>query len=166
MRRAGIGGHTRAHRGAADEWLTPPEILRELGPFDLDPCSPIERPWPTAQRHLTVLDDGLSQPWVGRVWLNPPYGAQIGLWMRKMAHHRHGIALTFARTETAWFHESVWSAAHLLVFLTGRLTFHRPDGSTSKYNAGAPTVLVAYDPHSAAILHTANLPGARVGVVR
>ena len=36
-----------------DEWLTPPEITTDLGPFDLDPCSPIKRPWPTAENHYT-----------------------------------------------------------------------------------------------------------------
>lgn len=49
-----------------DEWLTPPEITRALGSFDLDPCSPINRPWPTAEKHLTILDDGLSREWFGR----------------------------------------------------------------------------------------------------
>lgn len=52
-----------------DEWLTPPELLRALGPFALDPCAPVVRPWDTAERHYTVEDDGLSIPWVGRVWL-------------------------------------------------------------------------------------------------
>ena len=52
-----------------DEWLTPPEILRPLGAFDLDPCAPIMRPWDTAAKHLNVNDDGLSQPWHGRVLL-------------------------------------------------------------------------------------------------
>ena len=46
-----------------DEWLTPPAIIAALGPFDLDPCSPIHRPWDTAKRHFTRLDDGLSMPW-------------------------------------------------------------------------------------------------------
>ena len=66
-----------AHQSAAmkhDEWLTPPEILRPLGAFDLDPCAPIMRPWDTAAKHLNVNDDGLSQPWHGRVWCNPPFG--------------------------------------------------------------------------------------------
>ena len=59
-----------AHQSAQmknDEWLTPPEIVAKPGSFDLDPCSPINRPWPTAGVHYTVLDDGLSQPWHGRV---------------------------------------------------------------------------------------------------
>ena len=55
-----------------DEWLTPPELVSALGKFDLDPCSPINRPWDTAKKHYTILDDGLTQPWDGKVWCNPP----------------------------------------------------------------------------------------------
>ncbi len=59
----GVGGHQRPHKGFSDEWLTPPKIVEALGPFDLDPCSPVNRPWPTAGRHLTIEDDGLAQDW-------------------------------------------------------------------------------------------------------
>lgn len=47
----------------SEEWLTPPQLLRALGPFNLDPCAPVNRPWDMAARHYTVLDDGLSKPW-------------------------------------------------------------------------------------------------------
>lgn len=57
-----------------DEWLTPPELVRSLGQFDLDPCAPVDRPWDTAGHHYTKLDAGLESFWYGRVWLNPPYG--------------------------------------------------------------------------------------------
>lgn len=46
----------------ADEWLTPPSILRALGTFDLDPCAPVNRPWDMASHHYSVADDGLSKP--------------------------------------------------------------------------------------------------------
>lgn len=58
----GIGGHQRAYKGKTDEWLTPPEIIRKLGPFDLDPCSPVKRPWETAKNHYTEENNGLSLP--------------------------------------------------------------------------------------------------------
>ena len=67
-----IGSHQSAKMGK-DEWLTPPELIRALGEFDLDPCAPINRPWPTAGGHFTREDDGLTKEWFGRVWLNPPY---------------------------------------------------------------------------------------------
>jgi hypothetical protein len=44
-----------------DEWLTPPEIIKSLGVFDLDPCSSIIRPWNTAIKHYNINDDGLNK---------------------------------------------------------------------------------------------------------
>ena len=64
----GMGGHQSA-RMLKDEWLTPPDIIKGLGDFDLDPCSPIERPWDTAKKHYCILDDGLKQDWEGRVFV-------------------------------------------------------------------------------------------------
>lgn len=160
--RAGIGGHHRVNSGVTDVWLTPPEILTELGPFDLDPCAADPRPWPTAFRCFTKADDGLAQEWHGRVWLNPPYGQDIGRWMERLAAHGEGTALVFARTETDWFHRWVWPHASGLRFLRGRLNFHRPDGTRSRYNAGGPSVLVAYGPVDRQRLRDANLSGAFV----
>lgn len=51
-----------------EEWLTPPSIIKSLGDFDLDPCSPINRPWDTAKKHFNVNDDGLAQNWGGSVF--------------------------------------------------------------------------------------------------
>jgi hypothetical protein len=128
----------------SDEWLTPPEILQRLGQFDLDPCSPINRPWPTAGQHYTVEDDGLAQQWAGRIWCNPPFGREAMKWMRRMAKHGNGIALIPARTETAMFFETVWGAADAILFIQGRPHFHRVDGSRAAFNSGAPICLVAY----------------------
>lgn len=107
----GIGGHQRAYCGRTNEWLTPPEIVAAPGPFDLDPCSPVSRPWPTARVHYTLEDDGLSMPWAGRVWLNPPYGPETARWLQRLAGHGDGVALVFARTETEAFHRWGWDAA-------------------------------------------------------
>lgn len=138
-----LSGHQSAHAKSV-EWLTPPEILRALGPFDLDPCSPICRPWNTAAYHYSIADDGLSQPWHGRVWMNPPFGRTAARWMRRLAEHGDGVALIPARTETAMFYESVWSRADAVLFIKGRPHFHRPDGSRAEFNSGAPICLVAY----------------------
>jgi len=138
-----------------DEWLTPPDIIFALGHFDLDPCSPINRPWDTAYRHYTVEDNGLYLPWEGRIWCNPPYGTETGKWMQKLAKHGNGIALTFARTETRWFFESVWKHAHALLFLKGRLKFHHVSGKEGN-PATAPSVLIAYDEANATALWCAE----------
>ncbi len=127
-----------------DEWLTPPEIVQALGPFDLDPCAPVVRPWDTARKHYTVEDDGLRQPWEGRVWLNPPYGRETGRWLARLAEHGDGIALIFARTETSVFFEQVWRKADAVLFFEGRLTFYHVSGVKADNNGGAPSCLVAY----------------------
>jgi hypothetical protein len=138
-----IGGHQSAAM-LNDEWLTPPEILQALGPFDLDPCAPIKRPWPMAAEHYTVEDNGLTQPWVGRVWCNPPYGLEAARWLDRMAQHGNGIALIFARTETRMFFDHVWRRADAVLFIEGRLHFHHVNGARAKANSGAPSCLVAY----------------------
>lgn len=138
-----------------------------LGNFDLDPCAaPDPRPWNTAKKHLSLEDDGLAQPWAGRVWLNPPYGNDVALWMKKMAAHRNGIALTFARTETEWWKLYVWPIATALLFIYGRLNFCYPDGSVSQYNAGGPSVLIAYRMSDAECLAGCGIRGALVEVRR
>ena len=137
-----------SHQSAAmisDTWLTPPHIVEALGPFDLDPCAaPDPKPWQTAQHHYTLPTDGLVEPWFGRVWLNPPYSREAVIWLRKLAQHGTGTGLVFARTETSWFVETVWSAATAVLFLHGRLHFHYADGTRAPANAGAPSCLVAY----------------------
>lgn len=80
-----------------DVWLTPQWLVKSLGEFDLDPCSPLNRPWNTAKQHYTVHDNGLVLPWNGRVWLNPPYGNELHKWLFKMSQHLNGIALIFGR---------------------------------------------------------------------
>jgi hypothetical protein len=151
-----LSAHQRPVMGT-DEWLTPPEILARLGAFDLDPCAPVSRPWDTARRHYTVLDDGLSKPWVGRVWCNPPFGREAVKWLRRMADHGDGIALIPARTETAMFFECVWRRADGVLFLEGRPHFHRVSGERAPFNSGAPICLVAYGEANAAVLNTSGL---------
>ncbi len=142
-----------------DEWLTPPDIIRSLGDFDLDPCAPIIRPWSTAKRHYTIEDDGLRKKWSGRVWCNPPYGRETGKWLARMAEHNNGIVLIFARTETANFFRYIWPAASGIMFLKGRLVFHHVDGSKFFNSAGAPSCLIAYGRDNARILRDSGLDG-------
>jgi hypothetical protein len=151
--------HERGYRGRTDEWLTPRELVAALGPFDLDPCAPVQRPWATATHHYTVEDDGLRQPWFGRVWLNPPYGPQVSRWLQRLAEHGEGIALVFARTETDAFARWVWERADAVLFLAGRLRFCDVAGRPSTNNAGAGSVLVAFGHDSALRLSRAKLKG-------
>ena len=152
----GMSSHQSAHM-KNDEWLTPPEILRACGAFDLDPCAPIVRPWPTASQHYTMLDDGLSKPWSGRIWCNPPFGREAVKWLRRMAGHGNGIALIPARTETAMFYECVWGVADAVLFIQGRPHFHYVNGRRAPFNSGAPIALVAYGSANADILKSSGL---------
>jgi DNA N-6-adenine-methyltransferase Dam len=146
----GIGGHHRTI-GRTNDWATPPEILQALGPFDDDPC-PLGG------------SGGLDRRWKGYVWLNPPYGQETGVWLKRLADHGNGIALVFARTETQMFFESVWGRASEICFLKGRLHFYRPDGTPSQENAGAPSVLIAYGIYAACKLAASRLPGAYISL--
>lgn len=125
-----IGKHEKPNKGETDTWLTPPWLLERLGHFDLDPCPPNGT-------------EGLNFEWTGRVWLNPPYSKNTDF-MEKMAYHRSGIALVFARTETQWFQKWVFPYAYSILFFNKRLKFYKIDGKEAKGNAGAPSVLIAY----------------------
>lgn len=151
-------GFTHDNEIGKEEWLTPPHIILALGSFDLDPCSPPpeRRPWPTANRHYTVHDNGLLQPWEGRVWCNPPYGRECIKFLARMAEHEHGTALVFARTETRMFQEWVFPKASALLFLAGRLQFCDYKGKPSDNSAGAPSVLIAYGDEDADLLWEAK----------
>lgn len=153
------------HRGGNDGFLTPRWIIEALNGFDLDPCYGEPRPWPTAQRMIGPPEDGLSLSWSGRVWLNPPY-SRVAAWIEALADHGNGTALVYARTDTEWFQTHVFRRASGILFLKGRLSFHRPDGSlvlTSSgkpSNAGSPSCLVAYDSENALALNTSSLDAA------
>lgn len=141
-------------------WLTPPEIIRALGPFDLDPCAaPEPRPWPTASRHVSLPDDGLACPWDGRVWLNSPYGRETWRWLERLAGHGDGIALIFVRSDVAAFQGLVLGRAHGLLFFQGRIRFCRADGTRASINAPAPSCLVAYGSNNLRALESSGLPG-------
>ncbi len=136
--------HDRRSATSSDEWYTPPAVFDALGlTFDLDPAAPAGGvPWVPATRHFAKGEDGLAQPWSGRVWLNPPYGRGTAQWLTKLADHGDGLALVFARTDTRWF-QQIATNATALCFVGGRLRFHRSDG-TSGDTAPSPSLLVAF----------------------
>ena len=127
------------------DWYTPPEIVeavRELfGIIDLDPCSNShEAPNVPALVHFTREDDGLSRPWSGRVYLNPPYGKGIGPWIEKVREEYEAgrvtaaVVLVKAATDTRWFR--LLSERYPRCEVAGRLKF-----SGCKAPAPFPSVL-------------------------
>jgi ParB family chromosome partitioning protein len=123
--------------GGNDDWYTPPEYIEAarlvMGGIDLDPAS-CEAAQATvkADRFFTKEQDGLAQPWHGRIWLNPPYSRElIGPFIAKLIADyqagavRQAVVLTNNDTETGWFHELA-KAARVICFTKGRVHFTSP----------------------------------------
>jgi len=92
----------------SDDWYTPPWVFQSINlSFDLDVCAPVGGlPWIPAEKSFSILDDGLSQDWTGRVWMNPPY-SDPSPWMSKFIEHGNGICLT-PTSQGKWMLET-WS---------------------------------------------------------
>ena len=110
-----------------DEWETPLDVFRPLNArfgFTLDVCATPQNT--KCKRYFTRKEDGLKQDWGSEIcWMNPPYGREIGKWMRK-AHEtgKHGgvvVCLVPSRTDTAWWHD--YAMKGTITFLRGRLKF-------------------------------------------
>jgi hypothetical protein len=140
------------------EWLTPPEIVKKLGEFDLDPCTPINPPFTHAKENYSIIDDGLKREWFGRVYMNPPYGRGMELWLEKLKLHGNGIALIFARTETKCFFSHIWDDADALLFVKGRIKFYNVLGE-QKGSPGSPSIFVAYGKQNAIALQESKILG-------
>ena len=112
------------------EWATPRALFDALNSefhFTLDVASTDENTLCTD--HYTAAQDGLAQEWPGAVWCNPPYGSQIGAWLRKASETKQGgvvVCLIPARTDTRWWHEYVTQASEVR-FIRGRLKFGNSD---------------------------------------
>lgn len=113
-----------------DDWGTPRELFAGLDhefTFGLDACATADNA--KCSRWYSIEDDGLTQPWhpFSPVWVNPPYGKGIGLWMEKAYQEsRMGatvVALVPSRTDTAWWHDHVMRADEIR-FIRGRVSFY------------------------------------------
>lgn len=135
------------------EYLTPKFIIDALGPFDLDPCAPIIRPWDTAKEHFTGEHTGglcgLKMPWHGFVWCNPPYGKRNGenAFIEKMAVHDNGFALIMPKIDTILWRDIVWPNYSAMLFFYGRVKFlHKKYETIGYHNYGTVggSALVAF----------------------
>ena len=110
--------------------------------FSLDVCALPENA--KCENYYTPKDDGLSKPWMGGVWCNPPYGREISSWVKKAyeesqkEYNSFVLMLLPARTDTKWWWEYVQGKATLF-FIKGRVKF-------GDHNVGAPfpSVLALY----------------------
>jgi phage N-6-adenine-methyltransferase len=126
-----------------DEWETPQWLFDELswtfGRFTLDPCATPQNA--KCECFFTRSDDGLTQEWRGKVFVNPPYGRGVGAWVGKAhAASLQGalvVCLLPARTDTRWWQDYV-RHGHVY-FLRGRLKF----GSATN-SAPFPSAIVTF----------------------
>jgi len=135
------------HFSSADEtWATPQNLFDRLDAefqFNLDPCALPKSA--KCARYFTPDDDGLSQPWEGRVFMNPPYGRSIGLWTRRAVQMvRAGVSevvvgLVPARTDTRWWNRDVLEAREIR-FIEGRVRF-----GGAQHGAPFPSAVVIWE---------------------
>ena len=120
-------------------WCTPQDFFDKLNTPSLTLClTPLRQTKrQNARLFYTPETDGLSQSWDrgGAVFCNPPYGREIGKWVRKAFEEaRCGypiILLIPARTDTAYFHDYIYGKAEIR-FIRGRLRFTDEDGNVSR----------------------------------
>lgn len=138
------------------EWETPPEVFKPLDEefhFDLDVCA--TRSNRKCKKFYSKEDDGLSKPWQGVCWMNPPYGREINKWAAKAAGAADaGLATTVAclpaRVDTRWFHDTVWDVRAgraregvELRFIRGRVRYINEKGERMA-SAKFPNVIVIW----------------------
>lgn len=125
---------------STDLWETPQSLFDELDKefhFTLDVCATKENA--KCERYFTKEDDGLAQEWCGICWMNPPYGRQIGKWIKKAYESgARVVCLIPARTDTAWWHDYVMKGEYR--FIRGRLRF-----GNSKNSAPFPSAIVIFE---------------------
>lgn len=129
---------------ASAEWGTPPAFVAALaarfGPFDLDPCARL-REFAKAPRFYAPEEtpgcagvDGLTQPWSGRVYCNPPWtrACPIDAWIDKAIASECDVTLLVpARTDVTWFRH-LFEAATTVLFVVGRLSYERIETSAER----------------------------------
>ncbi len=131
---------------STDLWATPQDFFDRLNAefdFDIDVCASPENA--KCDTYFTKEQDGLSQSWGVTCWCNPPYGREVGKWVKKayISSKNEGstvVMLLPARTDTKWFHEYIYNQSEIR-FIKGRLKF---GGSAN--SAPFPSMVVVFRP--------------------
>lgn len=152
--------------GKSDEWYTPPYVFKALDVFfDLDVAHPGHEvvDWVPAMNIIT--SGSLAASW-GHcfVWMNPPFGGRNGIrpWLSKFMAHGDGVSLAPDRTSAEWWQYAA-SQADMVLFVSGKIKFLRPDGTTGK-QPSVGTTLFAKGANGVRALSNAHRNG--LGLVR
>ena len=131
-----------------DSWETPPSLFNVLDMefnFSLFPCC--TKQTAKCKKFFTKEEDGLIQDWSKDiVFVNPPYGREIGKWVEKSYNEaKKGakvVMLIPSRTDTKWFHDFIYNKAEIR-FLKGRIRFLQ---NKKELNAAPfPTMLIIFN---------------------
>ena len=107
-----------------DDYYTPKWIFDALNiDFDLDvACPPGGPPHTPCKAYYTQAEDGLTSPWTGTVWMNPPYSNPTP-WVAKFIDHKNGVAL-LPFMKSKWF-QSLWDNENTLMAYIRVIKFER-----------------------------------------
>lgn len=127
------------------EWGTPQDLFDSLDAefhFTLDAAASDLNF--KVSNYLTADDDSLNCDWDGHtVWLNPPYGRVLNLWIRKAWEESQKgatvVCLVPARTDTAWWHD--YAMRGEIRFIRGRVKYVRSDGFSDSAPFGSAIVV-------------------------
>ncbi len=113
----------------SDDHYTPKHVFESLNlTFDLDVAAPPGGvPWIPTKRFYTMEDDGLTQPWFGRVWMNPPY-SNVTPWIEKFVAHANGVGLV-PLVKSYWL-ATAWQLVDgfTMLYDPNNMKFERPHG--------------------------------------
>jgi hypothetical protein len=107
------------------------------------------------QKIYTAMSDGLTLPWFGLVFCNPPYGGRFGHvpWLEKFLDHGDGVGVFRAYTSSSWWHDHM-TRAQMICFPRGKTKFVRPDGSIGMAPGHGTAIIAMGDVACAALQHS------------
>lgn len=121
-------------------WGTPQALYDELDrefKFTLDACADA-----TNHKHpnyYSEQDDALNQSWHGNVFMNPPYGRKISVFLEKAYRESQTnadvvVCLIPSKTDTRWWWDYVMKGE--IRFIRGRVVFENENREPNRDDKG------------------------------